>query len=260
MSAISSWPAAALMLGLTLCSAPASAAPPIDPDPTVHPATARRRDRADLDARFRVHIDTDWLGYTHFDPDDTDRDGSNTNVVGFGLGRLSLIDTGAGPIVLDRPLLAFGVGAVVLGGRAVVGARLSFVVDGVLRDDADDIAVAGRFVPYFNYAFNPRGAVQPYLGARFGLGGGSVTSESELAGELRRTRVGNIYPIVGVQGGAYVFLHEHVSVDLGLALDYVAPFARVVQLEPPPDVEDDDYDKLGDVVNLALTLGVSAWF
>jgi hypothetical protein len=237
-------PAAALALTLALWpSTTAAAAPSADPP-----------------AKVRVHIDTDFFGFTHFNPQDNDEDDSNTNIVGFGIGRLSLIDGGVQ--LLDRSLLTFGVGGVILGGRAVVGARVGFVVDGILRGNANDTVVGGRLVPYFNYMFNPSGRIRPYIGARFGVGGGSITTETDIGGQVARVRAGVIYPLVGAQGGIHVFLVERVSLDAGLSFDYAAPHTRATQLEPepPPEAPDDDFDKAGDAINVAVTLGLSAWF
>lgn len=238
-------PAAALVLALGLASAPAAAAP----TPAANPSP-----------RVRVHFDTDFFGFTHWNPESSDRPEANVNTLGFGIGRLSLID--GGTALLDRSLLALGVGAVILGGRAVVGARVAFVVDGFLRDGGNDTALGGRLVPYFNYMFNPAGRVRPYIGARLGFGGGAVTSEEQFGGATTRSRVSVIYPLVGAQGGVHVFLVERVSLDAGLAFDYAAPFGKAEQIEPapPPDTDEPGFEQVGNVLNAAVTLGLSAWF
>lgn len=236
-------PVAALALAIVLPSSPAAAAPPANP-----PAQG---------ARVRVHVDTDFFGFTHYDPDASNSADANVNTLGFGLGRLSLID--GGTAFFDRPLLAFGVGAVLLGGHAVLGARAAFVVDGVLRSGSNDTAVGGRLVPYFNYMFDPIGRVRPYLGLRFGFGGGSTTIEGDFAGEPTRDRISVIYPIVGVQGGVHVFLAERISLDPGLSFDYAAPHAKTKRLEPM-EGEDTGFELAGHVLNAAITLGLSAWF
>jgi hypothetical protein len=235
-------PMATLALAAALPS-PASAAPTADPP-----------------AKVRVHVDTDLFGFTHYDPDDNDADGSNTNIVGFGLGRPTIID--GGRALFDRSVLGFGIGGLILQRRAVIGARVAFVVDGYLSGDDNDTAVGGRLVPYFNYMFGPFGRVRPYVGAHVGFGGGSITFEEDFGGAVTRSRVGVIYPIAGVQGGAHIFLVDRVSLDAGLSFDYLAPHSKVTQLEPPPDpaAPEDDFDKDGNVFNVAITLGLSAWF
>lgn len=234
-------PGIALVAGLLLPGASALAAPSANPD-----------------AKVRVHVDTDLFGVSHFNPQDNDADDSNINVVGFGIGRPSFID--AGPVVINRPVLAFGVGGVIARGRAVVGARAAFVVDGVLRGGESTSIVAGRLVPYFNWMFNPMGRVRGFLGGRFGFGGAAVTDEID--DDPVRVRYNSIYPIVGAQGGLHIFIVDRVSLDPALALDYIAPHSRSRQLEPtpPPDTPTDDFDKDGDAINFAVTFGLSAWF
>jgi hypothetical protein len=245
MSLRSLLPAAALVLALGLSSLAVAAAPP----PSANPP-----------AKVRVHVDTDFFGFTHYNPENSDSSAANVNTLGFGIGRLSLIDGGAA--LFDRSLLGIGVGGVILGGRAVVGARVAFVVDGFLREGGNDTALGGRLVPYFNYMFNPSGRVRPYIGARFGFGGGAVTSEEEFGGAVTRSRFSVIYPIVGAQGGAHIFLVERVSLDAGLSFDYVAPFGKAEQIEPapPPGSEEPGFEQAGNVFNVAVTLGLSAWF
>ena len=234
-------PVAALALAMVVPSSPAAAAPA----------------GAAGGPKVRVHVDTDLFGFTHFDPDASDSADANVNTLGFGLGRLSLID--GGTAFFDRPLIAFGAGVVLLDGHAVLGARAGFVVDGVLRNGSNDTSVGGRLVPYFNYMFDPIGRVRPYIGLRFGLGGGTTTAEGEFAGEITRDRISVIYPIVGVQGGVHVFLAERVSLDPGLSFDYAAPHGKSKRLEPMEGA-DTGFELAGHVLNAAITLGLSAWF
>lgn len=208
----------------------------------------------------RLHIDTDFLGYTYFNADDEAGLTPDTHAIGFGVGRLSLIDAGGGPLLFDRAMLALGVGVVLARGRVVVGTRLAFLVDGYLRESGDQSIVAGRFVPYANYMFNPAGRLRPFVGVRVGLGGGAATTSTDVLGDEVRSRFSTIYPIAGAQGGAYIFLADQISLDAGLSVDYAAPFGRTVQLEPDVADADDDFDKIGDAVNLAATLGLSLWF
>ncbi|MCX4243127.1 hypothetical protein [Paraliomyxa miuraensis] len=220
-----------------------------------------RRDDEAVRPRLRVSIDTDLLGYTYFASEPGAADiGYPTHTIGFGIGRLSLSDAGTSPFTRDRSLVSIGVGAVILDGHAIVGGRVAFAVDGFLGDPWSDAAVTGRFVPYFDYMFGPWRRIRPYAGLRLGFGGSSVTSHTELAGQEVRLRVDTIYPIVGGQGGVYMFFLDRVSVDAGLALHYVAPFGRALQVEPTRSGDRPDHDQLGHVVNVAATLGLSAWF
>lgn len=210
------------------------------------------------DAKVRVHVDTDFFGVSHYNPDRAPTSG-NYNVVGFGIGRPTFIDSGSF-VLVDRPVLAFGVAGVLADGHAVLGARAAFTVDGRLRDDDNDTTVSGRLVPYFNWIFNPESRFQGYVGGRVGFGGAAITFEDLDDGS--RSRVNSIYPIVGVQGGMHIFVVDRVSLDPGLSFDYAAPHSRAtfIDPEPPPDTPRDDYDKDGDAVNFAVTFGLSAWF
>ncbi|MEM9454901.1 MAG: hypothetical protein AAGF11_12030 [Myxococcota bacterium] len=223
------------------------------------PASALAAPSANPPAKVRVHVDTDVFGFSHYNPQDNDADDSNTNVVGFGIGRPTFIDTG-NFVIFDRPVLAFGVGGVILDGRAVIGARAAFTVDGVLRGNDNDTYVAGRLVPYFNWMFNPRGRIRGFLGGRFGFGGAAVTFEEfDDPDFVVRRQFNSIYPIVGVQGGMHIFIVERVSLDPGLSFDYIAPHSRSHRVEPDPEPVG-DFDKDGDAVNFAVTFGLSAWF
>jgi len=236
----------------TTATAPAATATA----PAAASAPAPASSAGNASARVRVHVDTDFFGFTHFDPDASDSTDANVNTLGFGLGRLTLID--GGTALFDRSLLAFGVGAVILGGRAVVGARAAFVMDGVLRDSSNSTTFGGRLVPYFNYMFKQSGRVRPYIGVRLGFGGGSATIEGEFAGDATRDRVNVIYPLVGAQGGVHVFLTDRISLDPGLSLDYAAPFGKTKRIEPASDT-DPDLQFVGHVLNAAITLGLSMW-
>jgi hypothetical protein len=245
MSVRSFVPVAVLALAIVLPSSASAATP----------ATASAPGNAG--ARVRVHVDTDFFGFTHFDPDASDSPDANVQTLGFGIGRLSLID--GGTALFDRSLIAFGVGAVILGGRAVLGARAAFVVDGILRDGGNDTTLGGRLVPYFNFMLRQSGRVRPYIGVRLGFGGGSSTLVGEFGGMPTRDRISVIDPLAGAQGGVHVFLVDRISLDPGLSFDYAAPFGKTQRLEPDNGAET-DLELVGHVLNAAVTLGLSMWF
>lgn len=211
--------------------------------------------------RFRFHLGTDVLSLVHFNPDGQGNE-ANSNRLGFGIGRRTLVDWPTGG--LGGGVASLGFGGVILGGHGVVGAAFAFAVDGLDVGDDGGTGIEGRFVPYFNYMFNPSGRVTPFLGAHFGLGGGAFVSRSEEFGTMEelRTTTNVIYPLVGLQGGVHVFIIPAVSVDAMLNFDYLAPFARTVtEGGTVPDTGDDDYDKTGDLINVAFaSVGISAWF
>lgn len=209
------------------------------------------------DKKVRIHVGTDVFSWTHFNPDGA---ADNTNLLGFGIGRPTGIDRGGDLVAagLTPGVLSIGAGAVILGGRAVVGGQLAFTVDGVLPENDDSFAViAGRGIPYFNWMFGPFGRWRPFIGLRAGIGGAAVHDQDDASGE--EFVINTIYPIVGVQGGAHAFVADSVSIDLGLTFDYAAPFTKV-DCEPI-NCGEEDFEKSGDWINFAIfNVGLSAWF
>jgi hypothetical protein len=215
-------------------------------------------DRDDIDgadgARLRLNIESEALGGSYFASDSEGVDDSLS--FGFGLARPSLVD--GGNAVFARPLLSIGLGYLFPGERAILGAKVAFTVDGYGIQNADRlVAVGGRLVPYFQWMFLPERWARPYVEVRAGFGGSGTTARDR-DGVDGRVTTGFIYPMVGAGGGVHLFPREWFSIDLGLNVDYVAPFSRTKADEDPPG--DSDWDKVGDVINFGLALGVSAWF
>lgn len=234
-----------LPLALALVAATLATTAEAAPNPTL------------TDKKVRIHVGTDVFGWTHFNPDG---DTQNTNVVGFGIGRPTGIDRGGelSAFGLTPGVLSLGAGAVILGGRAVVGGQIAFTVDGVIPEDDDSYAViAGRGIPYFNWMFGPFGRWRPYLGLRVGVGGAAFHGDDDGSGA--EITINTVYPIVGVQGGAHAFVADSVSIDLGVTFDYAAPFSKT-DCEPV-DCGNEEMEKAGDWLNLAIfNVGLSAWF
>ncbi|MEM6995577.1 MAG: hypothetical protein AAF721_34015, partial [Myxococcota bacterium] len=161
---------------------------------------------------------------------------------------------------------SIGFGGVILGGHGVVGGLFAFAVDGLDVADDGGTAIEGRFVPYFNYMFNPSGRITPFIGAHFGLGGGAYTDlvddpDPTAPGNQVRVTTNVIYPVVGAQGGVHIFLVDAISLDALVNFDYLAPFARTAVDGGMDPVDDEDYDKAGDLINVAfVSVGISAWF
>ena len=203
------------------------------------------------DKRFRLHIDSEVLGGAWFNPDG---EGNSSVSLGFGLARPSLLD-GNGTVMM-RPLIGLGMGYVFAENRAVVGAKVGFTVDAYdLEHSSRLVTVGGRLVPYFHWMFLPDRRIRPYFEARVGFGGSTSTARNR-GGEDGRVTRSFIYPVVGGGLGLHMFPRDYFSVDLGLNIDYAAPYGMTRRSEG----DDDDWDKVGDVVNYGVLLGVSTWF
>jgi len=206
--------------------------------------------------RFRLHIDTDFFGFTHVNRDgdsggndDADRD----NNLGFGIGRLTLSDS-----TLNS--LGIGFGYAFLDSRAIVGARFSLVVDGSnLGEDVKNTNFRSQFSPYFQWMFLPGRWVRPYLEARVGIGGGVDATSSTDAGVDGRTVNNTLFPFGGIGGGVHLFPVDYFSVDLGLNLTMAGFYAKS-KTEVGDVTDEGDWDNQAFVLNLAAMAGVSTWF
>ena len=212
-------------------------------------------DEGDSEVNLRFHIDSEVLGgsWSQLDNAAAGMDDDSLSF-GFGIARPSNLDDGT--VLFTRPVLGIGLGWVFLDDRAVLGAKLAFTVDGYgIDDDGRRAVVGGRLVPYFHWMFRPDRKVRPYLEARVGFGGAASATDDDMTG---RTTTHVIYPMVGGGGGVHFFPRDWFSVDLGLNVDYAAPFGKTTFKDEGQD--DTDWDKIGDVVNFGVLLGVSAWF
>lgn len=208
--------------------------------------------------RFRFHVGTDLFSLVHENPDGGDSD-LNTNRLGFGIGRRTWLDTPTA--FVGAGVASLGFSGILLDGHIGVGGMFAFTVDGIDVGDDGGTLIEGRFVPFFNYMFNPAGRVTPFVGLHLGLGGGAGTDtiDDPITGESIRRTVSVIYPVVGPQGGVHIFVIPAVSVDVMVNFDYIAPHVRFRQEDSPS--EDDDYDKVSDIINVAfINVGLSAWF
>ncbi len=220
--------------------------------------------------RFRLHADTDFFGYTHIDDEGPGPDADDVNIVGFGFGRPTLTDSqvcagAVGGCALGvRPLFGIGFGYAIVPNNAILGVRFSFTVDGAFVDNDDEghvTLVGGQFVPYFHWMFIPGSQFRPYVEGRFGLGGGaSVSTVHPPDTPDFKSTTNIIYPTVGVGGGMHIFIIDALSFDAGLNFDFLAPHGRTVtdpDLDPMTD--DEDYEPMANVFNLAVMAGFSVW-
>lgn len=207
--------------------------------------------------RFRLHFDTDLLGFTHYnlDGDNGNKDADRENLLGFGIGRLTLA---------DATLNSFGIGFgyVFLQDRAIIGGRFSMVVDGSgLGEPSKTTNFRSQFAPYFQWMFLPGRWVRPYVEGRVGVGGGvvSTTTTDDDTGTETQSVDHTLYPFGGPGGGVHLFPMDHFSVDLGLNITlagtYVKNKTRIDDVE-----ETDDWDNQAFVLNIAAMVGVSTWF
>ncbi len=224
---------------------------------------ARPRPKGADGKPFRLHFDTDLMGFTHYNRDggaggneDADRD----NSLGFGIGRLTLGDA-------RLNMLGIGFGYGFLNTRAIVGARFSMVVDGGnLGEDTKDTYFRGQFAPYFQWMFLPDSWVRPYVEGRFGIGGSVNTVNTiDPPTDVRTRDVSQtLYPFGGVGGGVHLFPVDYFSVDLGLNINLAGEYLKGSQhIDNPtgPDVDNDtDWDNSAFIFSLSAMVGVSTWF
>jgi hypothetical protein len=207
--------------------------------------------------RFRFHGETDLLNFAHINPDAPGDD--NTNLGGFGIGRPTFHDAGAFPG--RRPMWGVGFGYVFAKDRAVVGGRLSFIIEGQSNDEDGNnqsTVFTGQLAPYFRWIFLPGSRFRPFVEGHVGVGGTTFVTEDDTLDTRITTNV--VYPIVGFGGGLHIFPTDFFSVDLGIMFDYFAPHVRT-ETETPAGSTVDGYDKVADVINLAIVqLGFSVWF
>ena len=168
--------------------------------------------------------------------------------------------------LLAPPSWSLGFGYVFLDGNAIVGGRFAFNLQSSGDDDesagetvsARSTGVSGELVPYFRYLFMPGKRVRPFLEGRFGFGGSASSRRVDSDPELRSS-ASEIHPLVGIGGGAHVFLLDAFSIDLALTFDYAAPHTKS-RTEAGDISMEEDYSKAGDFINLAAQAGFSVWF
>jgi hypothetical protein len=207
--------------------------------------------------RFRLHIDSDVLGFTHYnlDGDNGSNDADRENMLGFGIGRLTLADS-----TLNS--LGIGFGYLFLGGRAIIGGRFSLVVDGSgLGEPSKTTNFRAQFAPYFQWMFLPGSWIRPYVEGRIGIGGGvvSTTTTDDDTGIETQTANHTLYPFGGPGGGVHFFPVDYFSVDLGLNITLAGSYAK--QNTRVDDMEEKgDWDNQAFILNVAAMVGVSTWF
>lgn len=237
-------------------------------------AAPKRTVQGAIGARFRFHAATDAFGFQYAVPRGEDLDavedpdpeavlgasataeGPALNRIGVGLGRLSLADEGAMQILRPMPGWSVGFGVMFAEFRAVAGARVHVAYESLDDGDGPRLGlVSGQFVPYLRWLGRAGERVRPYGELRIGLGGGAIGQRNDAGSGVLRT----LYPTVGLEAGAAIFVVDYFSVDVGLGADYFAPFGRA-KAESGGTTIRSDWLRSADVLNAALTVGFSVWF
>ena len=242
--------------------------------PSVAQAAPKRKVEGAMGARFRFHGAMDAFGFQYGVPQGEDLDavddpdpeavlgasataeGPAFNRLGVGLGRLSLADDAGMQLLRPMPGWSIGFGVMFAEYRAVAGARVHVAYDNLDRGEGPRIGlVSGHFVPYLRWLGRAGERVRPYGELRFGLGGGAIAQRTDEGSGVVRT----LYPTVGLEAGAAIFIVDYFSVDVGLGADYFAPFGRA-KAESGGTTVRSDWLRSADVLNAAVTVGFSVWF
>ena len=76
----------------------------------------------------------------------------------------------------------------------------------------------------------------------------------------RRESESVIYPAVGLSAGGHIWIVDAFSIDLAVAFDYTAPHREFHNELNGMTTAESDYEKDGDLINLAAQAGFSVWF
>ena len=196
--------------------------------------------------RFRLHVDTEPLGYTHVAREAAP---GRSSIVGFGVGRPRALDH-----AFVRPVWGLGLGFLFPGERALLGARVAFAVDGAPNESINGIT--GHVVPYYGWMFRAGRVARPYVEGRLGFGGGRL-GESLPAGG--RFSVSSVWPTVGAGAGAHFFPFDLLSIDLGVHFDYAAPYVRTTTRFDGATATG-SFTRSSNVFHVAVATGFSVWF
>lgn len=226
----------------------------VDPDPPPTAVVVVQRTPPELGRirhRHRLHIDTDlfaWRRWTEWRDDGNDDNNHLDSLSILGGVPLFGVPGGiVGPVGNIKAGYAYG-----LTDRVVLGFRLGLGWQRLSAPGSDGASgvFSAAMVPYFEYVFRPGQAVRPYFGARFGIGGSTLTDNSGDA----RTTVGTIGPTMGASAGLHAFITERVSLDPAITFDYQLTYARSKTADMSTDLE-----KQARSPNIALALGLSVW-
>lgn len=211
--------------------------------------------KSDLD-RWRAHLAVDLVGWVRHAP--WPREGSGPVGPSDGIG----VPGGS------RFALGFGIGHG-FADRLVVGLNLEYeATRGLQRTaqepESDPRAMGFSAMPYVEVMLVRKAMVRPYVSARLGIGGSTVTSDGSSPAENRPgDALSLLYPSFGLGLGAHGFVTREVSIDGSVHVDHRWEFARLPgPLPDPAQVQLDDvrHNAFGRRFTATLVFGVSRWF
>lgn len=235
-------------------SVTASAAPPTDTENRVH-------------RRFRFHIDTEALNWTHardFPPPEVG-EVDRTNTFGLGFAR---------PLEGDKPLAAAGLPGTSMFGLGlgygitpylILGARLGLAFDHQGDPNDGDIKTTRNFFqtifnPYLEILPLPRGRVMPFILVRTGFSAAAFGTHTSAPGGDGLNRDSFIAPTIGAGAGIHFLITDFFSLDASLMFDYRWYFTKN-RTRVGDTTTTTDWDKAGlQSLTLAAVLGFSVWF
>lgn len=211
--------------------------------------------------RFRFHIDTEALNWTHardFPAPDGEIGRTNT----FGLGFARVLEGDKAPIGASMFGLGLGYG---ITPYLILGARvgLSFAHTGTPNDG--DIKTTNNFFqtvfnPYLEILPLPRGRVMPFILVRTGFSAAAVGERVNAPGGDALDRTSFIAPTLGAGGGIHFLITDYFSLDASLMFDYRWYFAKG-RTRVNEVTTTSDWEKAGtQSFTLAAVLGFSVWF
>lgn len=237
------------LLTVTSASVTASAASPTDTENRVH-------------RRFRFHVDTEGLNWTHRRdfPVPAVGEVGRTNTFGLGFAR---------PLEGDKPptgasMFGLGLGYGITP-YLILGARLGLAFehtgtpnDGVVKTTNN--AFQTIFNPYLEILPLPRGRVLPFILVRTGFAAGASGDRVSAPGGDSLNRVSFMAPTIGVGGGIHFLITDYFSLDASLMFDYRWYFAKG-RSRVNDVTTTGSWEKAGtQSFTLAAVLGFSVWF
>lgn len=257
------FPLFSLLSALTIATAsvPANAAAPADSENRVH-------------RRFRFHVDTDAVGWTH---------GREFPVEGAEVSRVNTVGLGfARPLQGDKPVAGadpfFGTGTSMFGlglgygisPYLILGARVGLSFDHIGTPTDSPVKNTSNyfstiFTPYLEILPLPRGKILPFILVRSGFNAAALGDRNKGDNGLFQVdtldRRSLIAPTLGVGAGAHFLITDFFSIDASLMFDYRWYFAKNLTADHVAGTSvSTDWTKAWQSFTLGAVLGFSVWF